>query len=559
MQKNLIFILPVVFTMLFSIQTGIAQNSSPFWSLGGNSNASATSKLGTTNSIPLRFLTNNVERVRIDASGRMGIGTSSPVNLLTVKLSGGTPAASWLSGGSSLPAFIAFGENMATGFNLATAANSSGYRPVLNIRRSRGTLAVPTAVTNNDYLASFVTSGYDGSNFQNPAAIDFYVDGVPSAGSVPGRISFVTGTNAGNRAERLKVRSNGDVSIETGNFIMGSATRTIQFATPVAGSAPMMTMFPSGTINSDRMVISHSPAYPSWGLQYQDISDKFNFLSAGNPVLTADLNRQRVGVGTASPDNRLHIKQSVTNRAIEWQHESQDDFWTVGIGTNTFNCRFEFNGNLKSQISSVDGSFIAGSDLRLKEDIIPLPRLMDKVMRLKPTSYFFKDGRKNAKNKSLGFIAQDVEPLFPEAVYDFDGGYKGLNYAAFSVIAVKAIQEQEQHIEEQQKTINNLLDRISRLEALLNTSAGNEADGGIVLEQNSPNPFKQITTFRYKIPNGSRAQLNIYDISGKLVKSMNAPSDGQAQFNNSTLPAGTYEYTLVVNGKKTLSKKMVLQ
>src|SRR5450432_2722878 len=201
-----------------NLQTA-AQNTSPYWSVAGNSNAAVSSKLGTTNSIPLRFLTKNAERMRIDTLGRVGIGTTNPVNILTVRLSGSAPAASWLSGGSS-PAFIAFGENMATGSNLVTASDNSGHRPVFNTRRSRGTLAAPTALVNNDFLASIVTSGYDGSNFQNPATIDFYADGTPTAGKVPARISFVTGSNAGDRLERLKVGSTGDFTFNNNQLFL---------------------------------------------------------------------------------------------------------------------------------------------------------------------------------------------------------------------------------------------------------------------------------------------------------------------------------------------------
>ena len=60
------------------------------------------------------------------------------------------------------------------------------------------------------------------------------------------------------------------------------------------------------------------------------------------------------------------------------------------------------------------------------------------------------------------------------------------------------------------------------------------------------------------IPDHSKAHLNIYDISGKLVKSMDAPATGRVQLNGDELPAGTYDYTLLVNGKMAASKKMVL-
>ncbi len=53
------------------------------WKLGGNA-VTSTQKLGTTSGYPLPIITNNVERVRVDTSGRVGIGTSSPTSTLQV-------------------------------------------------------------------------------------------------------------------------------------------------------------------------------------------------------------------------------------------------------------------------------------------------------------------------------------------------------------------------------------------------------------------------------------------------------------------------------------------
>lgn len=64
----------------------------------------------------------------------------------------------------------------------------------------------------------------------------------------------------------------------------------------------MIHMFNTGTNNTDRMVISHGPSNPTWGLQYQDVGDKFNFIRVGSPVLTIDLGASNVGVGTFSPN-----------------------------------------------------------------------------------------------------------------------------------------------------------------------------------------------------------------------------------------------------------------
>jgi hypothetical protein len=326
MKKNIYFMLA-----LFAAFMGTASAQS--WNLAGNA-VSDTSKLGSTNALPVKFYSSNVERMRLDAAGRFGIGMP-PVNILTVRSSGSNPSAPWVTAGT--PVFMGFGEGTPgnSDFNLAMASAASNARGLFAMKRSRGTLAAPTAVVANDYLGSLLAGGYDGGTFQGSGAVDFFVDGAVTPGNVPARVSFVTGTNAGNRQERLRIgstgniffnnnqltltQSTGNVSIGTGNLLMSSAARTIQFATPVASSAPMMTMFPSGTTNAPRMVLSHSPLFSNWGLQYVDSVDKFNFLSGGTSVLTADLGAQRVGIGTNAPSSKLDVigMAGITTPVIE--------------------------------------------------------------------------------------------------------------------------------------------------------------------------------------------------------------------------------------------------
>ena len=81
--------------------------------------------------------------------------------------------------------------------------------------------------------------------------------------------------------------------------------------------------------------------------------------------------------------------------------------------------------------------------------------MMEKVSQLKPLTFQYLDNS-GQEPSTTGFIAQDVEQLFPDLVRDTDSGYKGIVYDGFAVIAIKAIQEQQKIIEELKQRIEEL-------------------------------------------------------------------------------------------------------
>ena len=85
--------------VLVSNGTGAAwttPSASSMWSLSGNSTATATSFLGTTNAIDLVFKTNNVERARFNQTGSLGIGMGSTPFTTGSKLALKQGWGSWL-------------------------------------------------------------------------------------------------------------------------------------------------------------------------------------------------------------------------------------------------------------------------------------------------------------------------------------------------------------------------------------------------------------------------------------------------------------------------------
>lgn len=131
---------------------------------------------------------------------------------------------------------------------------------------------------------------------------------------------------------------------------------------------------------------------------------------------------------------------------------------------------FKYNGAQKGYWGSYTGGYFPMSDRRLKKDIEPMEQVLDKVRKLNPVSYIMLNDNPLQK-RSPGFIAQEVKTLFPTLVHVLDNhARKGvqyddlhtMNYDGFNVIAIKALQEQYQQIQnlekEQKELINELIE-----------------------------------------------------------------------------------------------------
>ena len=315
-------------TLLAAIALILATKTNAQWNLAGNNNATATSVVGTTNAVPLRLATKNTPRLIIDTLGKVGIGTSSIPGMLTVKGSGGNPAAGWTIAGT--PLFSGFGEQTVgnADYILNMASSLANSRPVFVGRRSRGTLAAPTSVSDNDYIMSFLSSAYDGTNFQNAATIDFYADGTPTKGGVPTRISFVTGSNSSNRTERLKVGSTGDFTFNNNQLFVQQSTGNVG----VGNILPQAKMDINGNIKIadgsqgfGKILTSDSNGLASWKtpaatpaeIDPEVSSSATNKIPKWNGTTLTDgtiVDNGNVGIGEANPQGILHVSQ-ITNFA----------------------------------------------------------------------------------------------------------------------------------------------------------------------------------------------------------------------------------------------------
>lgn len=300
-------------------------------------------------------------------------------------------------------------------------------------------------------------------------------------GATAGSHVFYAAANGVTSNELVRITGTGKLGIGTAapdstfsvanKFSIGS-NGTLQYDNTVGN---MMNMFKTGTANTDRMVIAHSTAIPNTGLQYQDLTDYFNFLSSGNKVMTVELTGSRrvgVNVGTffsATSGGVLQVQQvDQLDDLLGFIQQTTNNRWTYWIqNSGVSDLTLYYNGIARGTWSSVNGVYTNLSDRRLKKDIQPMGSVLASIKQIQP--YLFRYHSNSANDPlTVGFMAQDLQPLFPEAVKEIvnkDGSTNlGIQYQHMSVYAIKAIQEQQQLIEAQDKKIELLEKRLALLE-----------------------------------------------------------------------------------------------
>jgi hypothetical protein len=117
--------------------------------------------------------------------------------------------------------------------------------------------------------------------------------------------------------------------------------------------------------------------------------------------------------------------------------------------------------------SAYAGGFWDSSDRRYKKNVRELDKPLDKIMRLKGVQYEFDKAASPRlrfnDGTNIGFVAQDVVPVLPEAVRQDSDGYHAINYGAIVPVLVEALKEQQAMIKQQATRIENLEKGIAEL------------------------------------------------------------------------------------------------
>ena len=325
----------------------------------------------------LAFSTANAERLRILNGGGIlkGHDTASTNFHDPQTTTDRTPSVQ-IHGGNSVhasAALVSWSSNAGAYYSNALYLAHSGSN----------TIGTNSIVSTSNTLGSIVFSGDDGDEFVKGAMISARVDGTPGADDMPARLSFfTTPENSDTPTEKVRITQDGKVSM--GNPASGSPNRLLYVDTGTTGDGMRIT---SDEVLGDLVINNTGDGH-------------------GRSFV---INASRTDNGTLP---KLHL--------------AGQGSITFAVDANSTRMTIDSSGNIGAPSGN---NIYNASDERLKENMIDLTNGLDKINKLKPVSFTWKNGWSESLDgvTQYGFGAQTTQSVDELLVEPFSTGDVELN------------------------------------------------------------------------------------------------------------------------------------
>lgn len=424
------------------------------WGTTGNAGTNpAANFIGTTDARDFVVRTANTERMRITASGNVGIATS-------------TPWAPLQFDNSIQNRKIVMWQNFNNDHNFyGFGVNSYGLRYQVEVPTSNHIFYAGTSTTTSNELMRITGTGNVGVGIVAPAQrLDVQGGNARINNAFIGDVGYGSTITGFSHYSQANTTGYGLLQSSDGNYTLMNKQNT--------GAGYLG--FRIG--NADQAVILNNG---NMGVGTTNPSKKFTVVNGSIRPHVGNSSDAGISFPTdpgGGGGDEAFIRYYVdgggenTKLLIGNNNDADDDIsffqggaermniyaGNVGIGITTPWAALTMGGGAYCN----SFTWVNASDARLKENIKPMNQYgLTQVLQLKPVTYYYK--KDETKHQEVGFIAQDVKKVIPEVVTGSEGDLEkgetlGLSYGNLVPVLTKAIQEQQAMIEELKKKVEIL-------------------------------------------------------------------------------------------------------
>lgn len=423
------------------------------------------------------------------STGNIGMGTAYPAAQLHIEGTAGILATGQLTAGLPFPNFplgsrfhysptrgsIRAGIDSAGVWNWAITGEGSAAFGVNSRASGYASTAVgKSTVASGRFsfasgLSAVASNDHSVSMGVSTQATGYSAVAFGSITAATGTCSLVQGINA---------TASGDCSAAIGNFVDASSYASLAIGRyNLGGTSPT-----------------------AWVL-----TDPVFEVGIGTPTTPANaltvLKNGNVGVGAVSPEAPLHVQGGsdatptsggylligdgpATNLLLdnnELMARNNGVASTLSLNNNGGNVNISAAGTGRVAIGhgapafTLDvagtagkpggGSWSVSSDLRLKKNVRDLDGALDRLLELRGVTYEYIDPTAIGElpGERVGFIAQEVERVFPDWVGTKDDGMKFLTVRGFEALGVEALRELAQRNDELESQVDGLRAQIDAM------------------------------------------------------------------------------------------------
>ena len=432
---------------------------------------------------------------------KVGIGTATPSAMLDISSAGSSDDFVVIKDGSNNQKFVVEsdgsliipdGGSVGVGTSTPAAAldiKSSSNQDVLSIKTSDGTEVFDVDATGDMTLNDDLVLGSGGSiTFADGSALVSPYSSLASLGISTNDDAIINADTDRNGSGGITMKIGETTMISVPN----SGATTISTDLDVSGSSTLRNVSSSGltvtgTTSLSALSTSGNVAVTgnitvSGNVDGRDISTDGTKLDgiAANATNVTNNNQITNGRGyiTSTVGSTPSFNTVTYNNPIRGIFRVGVPYYISNDSDGGVNTQLQwwfdddespFNYNHVMSLLGGNGGqgWYNASDRNLKQNIQDYPSSLEKVLDLRPVTYNWKTHPD--EDPLAGFIAQNVKELFPQLTADIawrDRGTRlGVNYSLLVVPAIKAIQEQQDIIDQQGKDIKALIKRIELLES----------------------------------------------------------------------------------------------